>query len=62
MPNVLEILQATTLEVEAVPNWETRRGSRYSFDHNPGGTLGMIVHHTAAGGSADMPCRNICVN
>jgi len=62
MANVLEVLQAAGLDVEAEPGWETRRGSRYSFDHRPGGTLGMIVHHTAAGGSADMPCRNICVN
>ena len=62
MANVLEVLQAAGLDVEAEPGWETRRGSKYSFDHRPGGTLGMIVHHTAAGGSADMPCRNICVN
>ena len=62
MANVFEILQAAGLDAEAEPNWETRRGSRYSFDHKPGGTLGMILHHTAAGGSADMPCRNICVN
>tara|TARA_R110000824_G_scaffold371597_1_gene561352 strand:+ start:21 stop:1145 length:1125 start_codon:yes stop_codon:yes gene_type:complete len=62
MANVLEVLQAAGLDVEAEPGWETRRGSRYSFDHRPGGTLGMIVHHTAAGGSRDMPCRNICVN
>ena len=62
MANVLEVLQAAGLDVEAEPGWETRRGSRYSFDHRPGGTLGMIVHHTAAGGSADMPCRNICVS
>ena len=61
MANVLEVLQAAGLDVEAEPGWETRRGSKYSFDHRPGGTLGMIVHHTAAGGSADMPCRNICV-
>ena len=60
MANVLEVLQAAGLDVEAEPGWETRRGSRYSFDHRPGGTLGMIVHHTAAGGSADMPCRKIC--
>ena len=60
MANVLEVLQAAGLDVEAEPGWETRRGSRYSFDHRPGGTLGMIVHHTAAGGSADMPCRRIC--
>lgn len=62
MANVLEVLQAAGLDVEAEPGWETRRGSKYSFDHRPGGTLGMIVHHTAAGGSRDMPCRNICVN
>ncbi len=62
MANVLEVLQAAGLDVEAEPGWETRRGSKWSFDHRPGGTLGMIVHHTAAGGSADMPCRNICVN
>ena len=62
MANVLEVLQAAGLDVEAEPGWETRRGSKWSFDHTPGGTLGMIVHHTAAGGSADMPCRNICVN
>ena len=60
MANVLEVLQAAGLDVEAEPGWETRRGSKYSFDHRPGGTLGMIVHHTAAGGSADMPCRRIC--
>jgi peptidoglycan hydrolase-like protein with peptidoglycan-binding domain len=62
MANVLEVLQAAGLDVEAEPGWETRRASRYSFDPNPGGTIGMIVHHTASGGSADMPCRNICVN
>tara|TARA_R110002050_G_scaffold24593_2_gene65711 strand:- start:22470 stop:23591 length:1122 start_codon:yes stop_codon:yes gene_type:complete len=60
--NVLEVLQAAGLDVEAEPNWETARGSKWSFDHRPGGTLGMIVHHTAAGGTKDMPCRNICVN
>ena len=62
MANVLEVLQAAGLDVEAEPNWETARGSKWSFDHRPGGTLGMIVHHTAAGGTKDMPCRNICVN
>ncbi len=60
MANVLEALQAAGLDVEAEPGWETRRGSKWSFDHRPGGTLGMIVHHTAAGGSAEMPCRKIC--
>lgn len=60
MANVLEVLQAAGLDVEAEPGWETRRGSKWSFDHRPGGTLGMIVHHTAAGGSAEMPCRKIC--
>ena len=62
MANVLEVLQAAGLDVEAEPNWETARGSKWSFDHRPAGTLGMIVHHTAAGGTKDMPCRNICVN
>jgi len=62
MANVLEVLQAAGLDVEAEPNWETARGSKWSFDHRPGGTLGMIVHHTAAGGTAEMPCRRICVS
>jgi hypothetical protein len=61
--NIHDVLEASVLQFRAHPEWRTAKASRYSFNPKPGGTVGVIIHHTVSsknGGS--MPSENIVVN
>ena len=61
--NIHDVLEASGVHFRAHPEWRTAKASRFSFNPEPGGTIGVIIHHTASsknGGS--MPSENIVVN
>lgn len=60
---IQNVLEATGLQFRAHPEWRTAKASRFSFNPEPGGTIGVIIHHTAsAKNSGLMPSENIVVN
>ncbi len=60
--NALGMLKATGVARRVNPKWKTARGSSRSFDPRPGGTAGVIIHHTASRkSSGNMPSERVVV-
>jgi len=60
--NALDMLKATGLVRQVHPKWKTARASSRSFDPQPGGTAGVIIHHTVSReGSGNMPSKRVVI-
>ena len=61
--NALEMLEQSGVTFRVNQNWKTARASSFGFDPSPGGTTGVIIHHTASSANGgNMPSENIVVN
>lgn len=61
--NVVEMLDKTALRIEINPHYQSATASNRSFDWRPGGTSGIMLHHTVSpANSGNMPSRNVVVN
>lgn len=57
------VKKKTGLEFRVDPEWKTARASRFRFDPTPGGTAGVVIHHTVSNkAQGPMPSENVIVN